>query len=83
MNILIRNLPPEAERDLELLAEHYNEKTASKTVLRLIYHHGELLEARSSLYQEIQTLRNQLNLLKGFSENIRYELSLLDSNYKE
>ena len=80
MNILIRNLAPELQRKLEEAADWYGEKTASKTVMRLISGHRFILERNNDLTRENEILKKENQLLRGFSENIRYELSMLDSN---
>lgn len=76
-NILIRSINPELQTKIQELSTYYSQKTASKTIIRLIENHLQLIQENENLKNKITSIDKEKKLLEGFAENIRYELSYL------
>ena len=77
MAILIRKLTENQEEELEKAKTLFNEKTDSKTVIRMIEGFAEMMETAEKRLKENVELRRQLKQHKETHKQIKWNLDVL------
>ncbi|ADF53004.1 MAG: hypothetical protein CMP13_09740 [Zunongwangia sp.] len=77
MAILIRKLTENQEEELEKAKTLFNEKTDSKTVIRMIEGFAEMMETAEKRLKENVELRRQLKQHKETYKQIKWNLDVL------
>ena len=83
MAILIRKLTENQEEELEKAKTLFNEKTDSKTVIRMIEGFAEMMETAEKRLKENVELRRQLKQHKETYKQIKWNLDVLGDDESE